>query len=95
MSRVRLSLTEKVYKKKLEQFIYNDTNPPPKSLLDKIKDKTGMAVTDFRNKLYHIVRGSPSSFQYEVSHDDGTTYYDEDDVPHDEMGRVLFGGFHQ
>ena len=64
MSRVRLSLTEKVYKKKLEQFIYNDTNPPPKSLLDKIKDKTGMAVTDFRNKLYHIVRGSPSSFQY-------------------------------
>jgi hypothetical protein len=94
MFSVRLSLTEEVYKEKLEQFIYNETNPLPKSLINKIKDKTGMAVIGIRNALSNIVKREPSSFQYEVSHDDGTTYYDENDAPHDEMGRVLFGGFH-
>ena len=94
---VKLTNPEIIYKEKIEEFnFYN--KPASKSLISKVKDKTGMIVTGVTNALYNALPANPfkrNPLHYEVEHEDGTTYYDENDVPHDASGRVLFGGLYK
>lgn len=92
---VKLTQPEIIYKEKIEQFIYKDSIT--KKISDKVKNKTGMLISGVKSSLTNLIPENPfkrkSSQSYEVEHEDGTTYYDENDVPHDEYGRVLFGGY--
>jgi hypothetical protein len=89
MINVKLTQPEIIYKEKIDEFNFYKS-PEPKSLLSKVKDKTGLIISGISNAVYNVIPKNP--YSRKVEHEDGTTYYDDNDVPHDAMGRVLFGG---
>lgn len=100
--RIDVKDNDTIYKEKFEKFMYNDTYPY--SLIEKsgifIKSLSNV-VSKLSSKLYNVVPKIPyeddkdSTTDSELTYQedqDVVTYYNDDGVPHDKYGRILFGG---